>query len=75
MDEYDQETGYLHAVITLIFRKHGREKRDGGITPVPAVDKNLKVTEARGRLLSWLKANPTLILSTFPDSDSDSDSD
>ena len=65
----------LHAVITHIFGKYGKDKKNGGITPVPSVERNLKVTEARGRLLSWLKANPTLILSTFPHSDSDSDSD
>ena len=65
----------LHKVITHIFGKHGRDKKNGGITPVPAVERNLKLSEALSRLLGWLKANPTLILSTFPDSSSDSDSD
>ena len=58
----------LHKVITHIFGKRGRDKKNGGITPVPPVDRNLKLSDALSRLLGWLKANPTLILSTFPDS-------
>jgi len=58
----------LHKVITHIFGKHGRDKKNGGITPVPPVDRNLKLSHALSRLLGWLKDNPTLILLTFPDS-------
>ena len=61
----------LHKVITHIFGKHGGDKRNGGITPVPTVKRNLNFSAALTRLLGWLKANPTLILSTFPDSASD----
>ena len=61
----------LHKVVTHIFGKHGSNKKNGGISPVPPVEKNMKLSEALRRLLKWLEVNPSLILSTFPESDSD----
>ena len=66
----------LHVVIMHIYKTHGEDKKNGGITPVrmrkdAPMQKDPRLSGALTRLLDWMKVNPILILSTFPESDSD----
>jgi len=73
--EWKSVTKYvdLHVTITHIYNTHGKDTKKGGITPVKITNNQAYPGLAEGltRLLNWLKNNPTLILSTFPESDSD----